>query len=60
MTFVLCLTLALPSMVVMYAVSEKSIVIPGLRLREFLLFVIATPGQVNKGINSKIVVSLVA
>ena len=44
----------------MYAVSEKSIVIPGLRLREFLLFVIATPGQVSKGINSKIGVSLVA
>ena len=47
LTFVLCLMLAAPSMVVMYAVPKKSDVIMGLKLRPFLLFVIATPGQVR-------------
>ncbi|XP_063689419.1 copper-transporting ATPase 1-like isoform X2 [Bolinopsis microptera] len=45
LTFVLCLMLAAPSMIVMYAVPKTSNVIMGLKLRPFLLFVIATPGQ---------------
>ncbi|KAL5270902.1 hypothetical protein ACHWQZ_G001535 [Mnemiopsis leidyi] len=45
MTFVLCLMLAAPSMVVMYAVPKSKEVIVGLKLKPFLLFVIATPGQ---------------
>ena len=47
MTFVLCLMLAAPSMVVMYAVPKSKEVIVGLKLKPFLLFVIATPGQVG-------------
>ena len=54
MTFVLCLMLAAPSMIVMYVVPKNKSVIVGLKLKPFLLFVIATPGQVSELIASSI------
>eukprot|EP00116_Pleurobrachia_bachei_P010728 sb/3470990/ len=45
LTFVLCLMLTVPSMVIMYVVPKTKVIIDGLMLKPFLLFVIATPGQ---------------
>ena len=39
--------LAAPSMIIMYVVPATKSVIVGLKLKPFLLFVVATPGQVR-------------